>query len=101
MTWVRLIATVNTCSRSGSGDRSSMGGRARTRIGRGQVCHEQVNVGLSNETVTPVGVTVRWAISRTVTKVPPVPFTRTCEVVVVTKLRLLLLSLKANVSCPS
>src|SRR5437870_4034414 len=68
---------------------------ARTRIGRGQVCHEHVNVGLSNETVTPVGVTVRWAISRTVTKVPSVPFTRTCEVVVVTKLRLLLLSLKA------
>ncbi|SRR6266536_1196692 len=61
----------------------------------------QVNVGLSNETVTPVGVTVRWAISRTVTKVPSVPFTRMCEVVVVTKLRLLLLSLKANVSCPS
>lgn len=60
-----------------------------------------MNVGLSNETVTPGGLAVRWATSRTVTKVPSVPFTRTCEVVVVTRLRLLLLSLKANVSCPS
>ena len=62
---------------------------------------EQMNVGLSRETVTPVGLTVRWATSRTVTKVPSVPSTRTWEVVVVTKVRLLLLSLKANVSCPA
>ncbi|SRR6266516_6027554 len=62
---------------------------------------EQMKIGLSNETATAFGLTVRWATSRIVRNVPSVPFTRRCVVVVVVKLCPLPLSLMANVSCPS
>ena len=40
-----------------------------------------MNAGLSNETATPVGLTLVWATSRTVTNVPSMPLTRTWDVV--------------------
>ncbi len=60
-----------------------------------------MRVALSNETATAFGLMVRWATSRIVRNVPSVPRTRRCVVVVVVKLRLVLLSLRANVSCPA
>ena len=62
--------------------------------------YEQANVGLSNTAVMPLGLTVKCVTARTVTNVPSVPFTRTWLVEVVTKIRLVVVSLNAKVSCP-
>jgi len=50
--------------------------------------------------VMPLGLTVKWVTARTVRNVPSVPFTRTWLVEVVTKIRLVVVSLNAKVSCP-